>query len=163
MQMEAVRAIRAWVRLDAALAAYNRELKARYDVNGLQLAMLRILAERLPLRISDLRRSMAIHPATLGQAIDRLVQRGLASRAPDPRDARARLIDVSPAGRALLAVAPLAGPVRLRYVDEDTRRLADLTLGLETAVELFGLTPWAPAEDPPEPTRVGPGHGDRTS
>jgi DNA-binding MarR family transcriptional regulator len=139
-------AIRAWVRLDAALAAFNRDLHAEHGVTGLQLAVLRIVAERSPHRLKDLRRGLTLHPATLGQAVDDLVRRGLLVREVDPADTRGRIVAVTDAGRALLATAPLAGPVRLRAVGPDIppERLAHLAAAFEDAVELFGLEPWAP-------------------
>ena len=64
-------AVRAWLRLDQAITAFNRHLRDRHGVTGAQLAMLRIVAER-PVTLAELRAGLAMHPATLGQLIDRL-------------------------------------------------------------------------------------------
>jgi hypothetical protein len=45
---DAVLAIRAWMRLDQAIAGFNRELERRHGVTGAQLAILRIVAEWQP-------------------------------------------------------------------------------------------------------------------
>ena len=86
-------------------------------------------------------------PATVGQAAERLVQRGLCAREPDPADRRARLLAVTAAGRALLAEAPTAGPVRPRYAAADPTRLGRLADALDDAVDLFGLAPCAPTSE----------------
>ena len=67
-----------------------------------------------------------MHPATLGQAVDELRTLGLCIVRPNPSDRRARLVALTPDGEALLARAPLAGPVRLRQVAADPIRLERL-------------------------------------
>jgi DNA-binding MarR family transcriptional regulator len=139
---EAIAAIRAWTRLDQAIAAFNRALEREHGVTGAQLAVVRLLREwagdgTLPL--SDMRARLVMHPATLGQLLDRLAVRRLVSIEPDPADRRRRLVGLTAAGRRLVDRAPLAGPVRLRYVRADARRLRRLAAALDDAVTLFGL------------------------
>lgn len=86
---------------------------------------------------------LVMHPATLGQAVDRLAGRGLVLVAPDPSDGRRRNVATTDAGRELLAGIPLAGPLRLRAVDTDPDRLARLADAFDDAIELFGLEKWA--------------------
>lgn len=75
---EAVAAIRSWTRLDQAITAFNRRVEARFGVTGAQLAILRLVAEWGPrLRLADLRDRLVMHPATIGQLLDRLAARGL--------------------------------------------------------------------------------------
>jgi MarR family transcriptional regulator, temperature-dependent positive regulator of motility len=135
-------AIRGWLRLDQAMATFNRHLRQRHGVTGAQLAMLRIVAEQ-PVPLADLRLRLAMHPATLGQLIDRLARQGLVDRRPSPSDRRRRLVEPTSAGHGLLAEAPLAGPVRLRHLDADGNRLERLAAAFEDAVELFGLKEWS--------------------
>jgi DNA-binding MarR family transcriptional regulator len=144
MQQQALSAIVAWVRLDRAFEAFNLELKRRFGLTGLQLAILRILAERPTLKLAALRKALVMHPATLGQAVDELRVKGLCTVGRDPADRRARLVALTPAGQALLGAAPLAGPVRLRQVAADPARLDALARALEDAIDLFGLADWAP-------------------
>jgi DNA-binding MarR family transcriptional regulator len=80
-----------------------------------------------------------MHPATLGQLLDRLAARHLVDLSPDPADRRRRLVTVTPAGHRLLAEAPLAGPVRLRHVPTDPARATRLAESLTDALTLFGL------------------------
>jgi DNA-binding MarR family transcriptional regulator len=135
-------AIRAWLRLDQAFAAFNRHLRERHGVTGAQLAMLRIVAER-PITLAELRANLAMHPATLGQLVDRLVRQGLVERRPTEADRRKRLVEPTPAGWRLLQEAPLAGPVRLRHQAVRRQRLKRLAEAFDDAVELFGLKEWS--------------------
>jgi len=142
---EALAAIRAWYQLDQAFVHFNRSLRASAGVTGVQLALLRIIAEAAPVTLADLRGRLAMHPATLGQLVDRLVQAGLVSRSIHRDDRRLRQVDLTPTGRRLLAQAPVAGPVRLRVADATPDQLRQLADAFELAVSLFGLEAWAPA------------------
>ena len=144
MQQQALSAIVAWVRLERATEAFHADLKKRFGITGLQLAVLRICAERPQLPLAALRKALVMHPATLGQSIDELRRMDLVMVKTDPRDRRARLVGLTEAGTELLAKAPLAGPTRLREIDHEVARLDRLKLALEDAVELFGLGEWTP-------------------
>jgi MarR family transcriptional regulator, temperature-dependent positive regulator of motility len=138
-------AIRAWLRLEAAFAAFNAELLARHGLTGAQLGMLRLIAEfggRTSL--TELRERLALHPATLGQLVARLAEKGLVSVSVDRSDQRRRLVQLNEQGERLLAEAPLAGPVRLRQEPPDPVTLAKLTEAFELALDAFGLTQHAP-------------------
>jgi DNA-binding MarR family transcriptional regulator len=142
---DAVAAIRAWTHLDQAMAAFDRDLRARHGVTGRQLAVLRLVDEWGPApTLAELRRRLVMHPATLGQLVDRLAGAGLVELAADAGDRRRRTVGLTAAGRRLLAAAPLAGPVRLRGLPEghaaaDPARLRRLAAALTDAIELFGL------------------------
>jgi DNA-binding MarR family transcriptional regulator len=146
MQQQALSAIVAWVRLERAFEAFNLDLRRRFGLTGLQLAILRILAERPSLPLSALRKGLVLHPATLGQAVDELRAKGLCTVGRNPADRRARIVALTPAGEALLATAPLAGPVRLRQLAADPARLEALATALDDAIDLFGLAAWAPGK-----------------
>jgi DNA-binding MarR family transcriptional regulator len=149
MQQQALSAIVAWIRLEQATESFNLALRRRFGITGLQLAILRILAERPSLPLAALRKTLVMHPATLGQAVDELRDRGLCSVWRNPEDRRARLVALTAEGQAILAAAPLAGPVRLRQVAAEPARLERLAAALEDAIELFGLGDWAPGGNRP--------------
>jgi len=163
VQQQALSAIVAWVRLDRAFENLSAELKRRYGITGLQLAVLRILAERPQLPLAALRKALVMHPATLGQAIDKLRVKGLVTVRRDPEDKRSRIVALTPAGAEMIAGAPLAGPVRLRHAVVEPARLERLAAALEDAIELFGLTSWAPGrrERPAESSGADPGEASR--
>jgi DNA-binding MarR family transcriptional regulator len=159
VQQQALSAIVAWVRLDRAFENLNAELKRRYGITGLQLSVLRILAERPQLPLAALRKALVMHPATLGQAIDKLRIMELVTVRRDANDKRARLVALTETGTAMIGGAPLAGPVRLRDVIVDPLRLERLAAALEDAIDLFGLEGWAPGrrEKVEETAHVDPG------
>jgi DNA-binding MarR family transcriptional regulator len=134
------------VRLERAMDAFHADVKKRFGVTGLQLQVLRICSERRQLPLAALRKALVMHPATLGQSIDELRRMDLVTVRTDPKDRRARLVGLTEQGAALVAAAPLAGPVRLREVDHDVARLDRLKTALEDAVDLFGLGDWDPAD-----------------
>jgi Transcriptional regulators len=142
-QIEA--AIRAWLRLDAAFASFNADLVARYQVTGAQLGMLRLIAEfGGQTSLAELRGRLALHPASLGQLVGRLADRGLVELSADPDDQRRRLVRLTDDGERMIAEAPLAGPVRLRHEPPDPATLATIIAGFERAIDAFGLTSHAP-------------------
>lgn len=144
MQYNALSAIVAWVRLDAAIQSFNQMLRKQFGITGLQLAVLRILGERPSLPLAALRKSLVMHPATLGQSIDELRTMGLVTVERDGRDKRARNVALTDAGKELMTRAPLAGPVRLRAVDADPARLDALKAAFEDAIDLYGLADYVP-------------------
>ena len=146
MQQQALSAIVAWVRLDAAIQNFNQALRKEFGITGLQLGVLRILGERPAIPLAALRKSLVMHPATLGQSIDELRVMGLCTVTRDERDKRARQVAITDKGKELMARAPVAGPVRLRAMDHDVAKLDRLKAAFEDAIEMFGLTEHLPGK-----------------
>lgn len=140
----ALQAIRAWLRLDTAFAQFNRHVQRVYGVTGAQLAMLRLIQESEPVTLATLRARLSMHPATLGQLVERLEKLGFVTRVPAPVDRRRRQVTLTVQGRQLLLQAPLAGPVRLRSVLYDEAQLRALIRAFDAAIACFGLEEWAP-------------------
>lgn len=138
---EGVAAIRAWMRLSDALAAFDRHLRSEFGVTGGQLAILRIIAEG-EITLAELKTRLAMHPATLGQIVNRIERLELLAVEPLATDRRRRTLRLTDRGRELLERAPLAGPVRLRgTADPDACGL--LTDAFAAAIPAFGLERWA--------------------
>jgi DNA-binding MarR family transcriptional regulator len=140
---EAVHAIRAWYRLQRAAGALSAHIRREVGLTGEQLALLRIVGERETWPLAELRARLTMHPATLGQALGRLSDRGLVALGADPNDGRRRTLEMLDAGRALLARAPQAGPGMLRSRPADPARLTRVAEAFDDAIELFGLEEWA--------------------
>jgi DNA-binding MarR family transcriptional regulator len=142
---EALAAVRAWTRLENARAEFGRMLERRHGITGAQLAVLRLVTEFGPagITLAWLRERLVLHPATLGQLVDRLARRGFVELTPDPGDRRRRTIQVTAKGQDVCRDAPLAGPVRLRHVPLDPARLRRLADALDDAIDLFGWKEWA--------------------
>jgi Transcriptional regulators len=144
MQVQALSATVAWLRLERAYAEYGNALRKAFGVTPLQLSILTILAERPALPLAALRKALVMHAATLGQAVDEMRRLELVSVRSNPEDRRARVVAITGKGLEVLETAPKAGPVRLRTQTTDPARLDALTAALTDAVELFGLAPWLP-------------------
>jgi MarR family transcriptional regulator, temperature-dependent positive regulator of motility len=163
MDPDALAAVQAWTRLDGAIGAFNRRLEREHGVTGAQLAILRIVREWSGagggVALSVMRERLVMHPATLGQLLDRLSARGLVAVSPDPTDRRRRLVRLTKGGERLVEAAPLAGPVRLRYQPADRTVLRRLAQALDDAIVLFGLEGYTHGKRPGEPGQHRPEAG----
>lgn len=139
---DSVAVVRAWWRLERARAAFDAQVKRDTGVTGSQLALLRILDERAPVSLLQLREELDWHPASLGQAIQRLEVRHLVTLVPDVQDRRRRICTVTNTGRELLAKVPVVGPVRLRSHPAPPEHLTAMRRGFELALTAFGLEEW---------------------
>lgn len=91
------------------------------DLTSTQWAALAKLAETGPLSQNRLGRRTAMDAATIKGVIDRLTRRGLTETRPDPNDGRRLMVELSEAGRDLVAaIAPNA----LRITDETLEPLS---------------------------------------
>lgn len=161
MTGDAVAAVRAWTRLDQAFSGFNRALERDHDVTGAQLALLRLVREwGSPIALADMRERLVMHPATLGQMLDRLAARDLLTLTADPADRRRRVVTLTDDGRRLTEEAPLAGPIRLRHMPVDPDRLRRLAEAFDDAILLFGLEEYT-HDRPADPAEHRPGAGGR--
>lgn len=67
-----------------------------------QLRALVVLADRAPLKLSDLAAELGVNPSTALRMADRLAAAGLLARRPNPDSRREQLIQPTPAGRELV-------------------------------------------------------------
>ncbi|NUP46077.1 MAG: MarR family transcriptional regulator [Catenulispora sp.] len=67
-----------------------------------QLRTLVVLADRAPLKLSDLAAELGVNPSTALRMADRLAAAGLLARQPNPDSRREQLITLTPAGRDLV-------------------------------------------------------------
>jgi DNA-binding MarR family transcriptional regulator len=88
-------------RLRVAIARLSRRLR-RHELAGLtptQLAALSTVERYGPLRLGDLAAAEGIAPSTLTRLVIVLEEAGYVTRQPDPSDARASTIAITPLGR----------------------------------------------------------------
>jgi len=90
-------------------------------------------------RLSDLARASQLSKQTVGSIVDQLQRAGYVERAPDPQDARARLVRVTAKGRDMVALSePVVreieagwqahlGPVRTRQLRTALTALREIT------------------------------------
>ena len=108
--------------LRLAVTRLARRLRQQTDVDAspTQVAALSTIEQRGPLTLGELAAHERVRPPTVTAAVGRLEERGLVLRRPDPDDGRVVRVEVTPAGRRLLARA------RSRKTAFLTKRLAAL-------------------------------------
>ncbi|KRD43764.1 MarR family transcriptional regulator [Cellulomonas sp. Root930] len=93
--------------LHGVLRGVRRDAAAQLEVEGTtpgQLRMLRTL-DRCdgPCRLGELAAALDVAPRSVTSKVDAAEADGLVQRMPDPTDRRATLLELTPAGRSLLA------------------------------------------------------------
>lgn len=91
-------------RLRVAIARLSRRLR-RHELAGLtptQLAALATVERSGPLRLGDLAAAEGVAPSTLTRLVSVLEEYGYVQRDPDPRDARASTLAITPKGHDVL-------------------------------------------------------------
>ena len=95
----------AWEALLSAHAVLIKQFAAEdiwADVSMREYDVLYTLSKcREPLRISELNRHVLLSQPALSRLVDRLAERGLVGRQPDPADGRGVLLSLTGAGRAV--------------------------------------------------------------
>lgn len=87
-----------------AVGVFHAEVSAAgFDLTPVQYAALRAIGAKPGIDQVTLAHSIAFDRTTIGGVVDRLVQKGLATRETSPVDRRARVLQVTEAGRAVLA------------------------------------------------------------
>lgn len=112
--------VRSLRRIIRAVGLYSKELLRKRNLTTSQLATLRQLARRGALSAGDLARGISVSQATITGIVDRLESRGLVTRVRDMEDRRRVVIDLTEAGREVVATSP--PPLHERFVV----RLAEL-------------------------------------
>ena len=94
------------VRLETRLyTALDARLKAEHDLPLGQFEFLRVIAARGDARVYDLAHDIAITVGATSKAVDRLESAGRCRRTANPTDGRSSLVELTPAGAAILAAA----------------------------------------------------------
>lgn len=118
----------------AAARAHRRRAAAALAPLGLhpgQELLLSILAKRGSATQVQLARIMGVEPPTIAKMVGRLEAAGFAERASDPRDARAKLVMLTPQGADAAA--------QVRGVWAELGELTSAALTADEAVELTRL------------------------
>jgi DNA-binding MarR family transcriptional regulator len=118
-------------RLRASMGALVRAARARPEAMPEHRAQtLGFLMREGALTAAELAERRRVRHQTMQAAVTELEQEGLVERGPDPRDQRARLVGLTPAGRAALAdelqrrSALLASAIDAELDDEERALLA---------------------------------------
>ena len=148
--LDALRRIVQSLRLSATQA------ERQTGVTGAQLFVLQQLAEAPAQSLNELALRTRTHQSSVSTVVTRLVGRGLVSRRRGAADGRRLVLDLTPAGRALLGGAPETAQSRLIAALERLPRSGLRSLGatLHTLVSAVGMEGqpaplfFEPADDP---------------
>ena len=114
--------------------------ESRLGISGAQLFVLQNLAHRRAGSINELAELTLTHQSSVSVVVSRLAERNLVRRVPSPTDGRRMEIELTDAGRRLLARAPEAAQTRLfeslRKMPAPQRR--QLAAHLESLVTSMG-------------------------
>lgn len=100
-----------------------------------QLRILMLVSTRVPMNLSAVADALGVHPSNASRACDRLVDLGLLRRRDSDTDRRNLVLDLSPAGRAVVDSVVSARRDALRAILKDMP--ADDRQGLAPALLAF--------------------------
>jgi DNA-binding MarR family transcriptional regulator len=126
-------------RIIRAIELHSRKLATDYGITGPQLVCLVTIREEEPLTIKNLAQSAYLSASTVVGIVDRLEEKGLATRIRSVSDRRAVQISITEKGRILLASAP--SPIQeslaqaLEGLPEEEK--VSIALALEKVVDLM--------------------------
>ena len=90
-----------WKASRAVQARADRSI-AQFDMVPSDFGVLEALLHKGPLTVKQIGEKVLLTSGSMTAAVDRLEKRGLVKRGEDARDRRARVIDLTPAGRELI-------------------------------------------------------------
>lgn len=93
-----------WKAMRSVEAHATRSI-SRFEMGPSDFAVLEALLHKGPLTVTQLGEKVLLTSGSMTTAIDRLEKRGFVSRCDDAKDRRARIIKLTPAGRALIKKA----------------------------------------------------------
>jgi DNA-binding MarR family transcriptional regulator len=119
---------------------YSAQAERRTGLSGAQLFILQKLAEGPAQSLNELATRTRTHQSSVSAVVTRLVSRRLVSRRRSSADGRRLLLELTPAGRAVLADAPQTAQSRLIEALEKMpeRRREELVEGLTAVVAALG-------------------------
>jgi MarR family transcriptional regulator, 2-MHQ and catechol-resistance regulon repressor len=97
-----------WLVMMKAMRALTRYAAAGIDETGLGLsdfAVLEVLLHKGPLPVNTIGPMVDLTPGSISIAVDRLVAKGLVSRAESAEDRRVRIVALTPPGKDLIVSA----------------------------------------------------------
>ena len=118
----------------------------RTGVTSAQLYVLSCLSTDSAGSLNDLAQRTLTDRSSVATVVDRLVERGLVTSAPDPEDRRRSVIRITARGRAILKDAPESATAQLLggLGALDEAELASLAAALERLVSAMGLAATPP-------------------
>jgi DNA-binding MarR family transcriptional regulator len=101
-------------RLFKAIQEYSKRIFRKTGLSGPQVWALTILAAEPGLSQGELAERLYAHPSTVSGIVERLQQRGVIDRIPNPEDRRGIRLSLTPLGRRVLKKSPPPVQIGLR-------------------------------------------------
>lgn len=119
---------------------YSKRAKVEAGLTGPQLWAIKMISENGPLRVSDLAALMFVRPGTVVGILDRLEKKGLVLRKRSQLDRRAVMVELSDAGKDLVAGAPavIQGELVRGLASISGEELGAIDAGMDTLVRILG-------------------------
>ncbi len=118
----------------------SKKAERSTGLTGPQLWAIKTIAQEAPLMVSEIARSMYLHPATVVGILDRLEKQGLVMRMRSTKDRRVVKVELTAQGRALVRKAPevaqgllVAGLEKL-----NSKKLINIAQGLDQMAAILG-------------------------
>ena len=129
------------------LTEQSRTIERETGLTGAQLWAVKMLSSRAPMKVSELARSMYLHPATMVGLLDRLESKGLIKRTRSLTDRRVVHIDLTEQGRFVVGKSPeVAQSLLANSLETLTeQQLTNISDGLGIVVKIIGAQ-----ETPPQ-------------
>jgi MarR family 2-MHQ and catechol resistance regulon transcriptional repressor len=105
MKKDAPTPVHTWLVMMKAMQALTRYAMAGLEESGLGLsdfAVLEVLLHKGPLPVNVIGPKVNLTPGSISVAVDRLVAKGLVSRAESPDDRRIRIVALTPRGKGVI-------------------------------------------------------------
>ncbi len=105
MKKDASTPVHVWLVMMKAMQAITRYGLANLEESGLGLsdfAVLEVLLHKGPLPVNVIGPKVNLTPGSISVAVDRLVAKGLVSRAESSRDRRVRIVALTPRGKSVI-------------------------------------------------------------
>jgi len=126
----------AWLVMMKAMRALTRYAAAGIDEAGLGLsdfAVLEVLLHKGPMPVNTIGPMVDLTPGSISIAVDRLVAKGLVSRAESAEDRRVRIVSLTPPGKELIdsAFRKHSGQMKRVFSDLSPEELRGLEVTLK--------------------------------
>jgi len=133
-------------RVFQAVQEYSKQVERDTGLTGPQTWAMQVVAEKGPIKISDIARRMYLHVATVVGIVDRLEKHGLVVRTRDHKDRRVVHVSLTEEGRSLVSKAPKV-PQKILLVGLEQlpdRKLKTVHTGLDIIVSLLNAQKMTP-------------------
>src|SRR5258705_7909184 len=105
MEKDAPTPVHAWLVMMKATQAISRYALANLEESGLgdsDFRVLEVLLHKGPLPVNVVGPKVNLTPGSISVAVERLVAKGLVSRAESPQDRRVRIVTLTPRGKSVI-------------------------------------------------------------